>query len=45
MQLPWLMDNGARLGGVVLVFAGLYQLSPLEAFMPLQMPHAVLVYP
>jgi predicted metal-binding membrane protein len=26
----WLMDNAARLGGVVLVVAGLYQLSPLK---------------
>lgn len=26
----WLMDNGARLGGAVLVMAGLYQLSPLK---------------
>ena len=26
----WLMDNGARLGGAVLVVAGLYQLSPLK---------------
>jgi predicted metal-binding membrane protein len=30
MQMPWLMDNGARLGGVVLIIAGLYQLSPLK---------------
>ena len=27
----WLMDNGARIGGVVLVLAGLYQLSPLKS--------------
>src|SRR5438876_6507125 len=26
----WLMDNAARLGGVVLLVAGLYQLSPLK---------------
>ncbi len=26
----WLMDNAARLGGVVLVLAGLYQASPLK---------------
>jgi predicted metal-binding membrane protein len=26
----WLMDNGARIGGVVLVAAGAYQLSPLK---------------
>ena len=26
----WLMENAARLGGVVLVLAGLYQLSPLK---------------
>lgn len=26
----WLMSNGARLGGVVLIAAGLYQLSPLK---------------
>ena len=26
----WLMDNAARLGGVVLLLAGLYQLSPLK---------------
>ena len=26
----WLMENAARLGGVVLVVAGLYQLSPLK---------------
>lgn len=29
-QSMWLMDNGARLGGVILVAAGLYQLSPLK---------------
>jgi predicted metal-binding membrane protein len=27
---PWVMDNAARIGGVVLVLAGLYQLSPLK---------------
>ncbi len=27
----WLMDNASRIGGVVLVFAGLYQLSPMKA--------------
>ena len=26
----WLMENAARLGGVVLLVAGLYQLSPLK---------------
>jgi predicted metal-binding membrane protein len=26
----WLMDNAARIGGAVLVLAGLYQLSPLK---------------
>jgi predicted metal-binding membrane protein len=26
----WVMDNAARIGGVVLVVAGLYQLSPLK---------------
>jgi len=26
----WIMDNGARIGGVILVAAGLYQLSPLK---------------
>jgi predicted metal-binding membrane protein len=26
----WLMENGPRIGGVVLVLAGLYQLSPLK---------------
>ena len=26
----WLMDNASRIGGVVLVLAGLYQLSPLK---------------
>ena len=26
----WLMENGARLGGAVLIAAGLYQLSPLK---------------
>ena len=29
-QSMWLMNNGARLGGAVLVGAGLYQLSPLK---------------
>ena len=29
-QSMWLMDHGARLGGAVLVAAGLYQLSPLK---------------
>jgi predicted metal-binding membrane protein len=29
-QVMWLMANGARLGGAVLVAAGLYQLSPLK---------------
>jgi predicted metal-binding membrane protein len=26
----WVMDNAARIGGVVLILAGLYQLSPLK---------------
>ena len=26
----WLLDNAARIGGVVLILAGLYQLSPLK---------------
>ncbi len=29
-QVPWLIANAARLGGAVLVLAGLYQLSPLK---------------
>jgi predicted metal-binding membrane protein len=29
-QSTWLLANGRRLGGVVLVSAGLYQLSPLK---------------
>ena len=29
-QSMWLMDHAARLGGAVLVLAGLYQLSPLK---------------
>ncbi len=29
-QWMWLTDNAARIGGVVLVVAGLYQLSPLK---------------
>jgi predicted metal-binding membrane protein len=29
-QSMWLMENSARLGGVVLVVVGLYQLSPLK---------------
>src|SRR5215471_4339577 len=29
-QSMWLIENAARLGGVVLVVAGLYQLSPLK---------------
>jgi predicted metal-binding membrane protein len=29
-QSMWLMENGARIGGAVLVVAGLYQLSPLK---------------
>src|SRR6266571_4932529 len=29
-RVPWLMDNAARMGGAVLVLAGLYQLSPLK---------------
>jgi len=30
MDREWLMDNGARLGGVVIAAAGVYQLSPLK---------------
>ena len=30
VQSMWLMENAARLGGVVLLLAGLYQLSPLK---------------
>jgi predicted metal-binding membrane protein len=30
VQSMWLMENAARLGGVVLLVAGLYQLSPLK---------------
>jgi predicted metal-binding membrane protein len=29
-QVPWVMANAARLGGGVLVLAGLYQLTPLK---------------
>ena len=29
-QSMWIMDNGARIGGVILVAAGLYQLSPFK---------------
>lgn len=29
-QIPWLLLNGARIGGGLLVLAGLYQLSPLK---------------
>jgi len=29
-RVPWLMANAARIGGGVLVLAGLYQLSPLK---------------
>lgn len=29
-QFMWLMGNGARLGGLVLVLAGVYQLTPLK---------------
>jgi predicted metal-binding membrane protein len=28
--LPWLVENGARIGGTMLILAGLYQLSPLK---------------
>src|SRR5207248_9965515 len=27
---PWLLANAARIGGAILVLAGLYQLSPLK---------------
>lgn len=27
---PWLLDNSARIGGVVLIAAGVYQVSPLK---------------
>ena len=30
MDHEWLMDNGARLGGVLIIAAGAYQLSPLK---------------
>ena len=30
MQVPALMDNGARFAGIVLIGAGVYQLSPLK---------------
>lgn len=30
MDYMWLMDNGARLGGGLIVAAGIYQLSPLK---------------
>ena len=29
-QTMWLMDNAARIGGIVLTIAGLYQISPLK---------------
>src|SRR5437763_12176238 len=29
-QSMWIMENGARIGGIILVVAGLYQLSPLK---------------
>ncbi|MHB8627506.1 MAG: DUF2182 domain-containing protein [Aggregatilineales bacterium] len=29
-QFAWLMDNSSRIGGVILILAGLYQLSPLK---------------
>jgi predicted metal-binding membrane protein len=29
-QSMWLMQNGARIGGAILIVAGLYQLSPLK---------------
>ncbi len=29
-QSMWLMDNAARIGGAILILAGLYQLSPLK---------------
>lgn len=29
-QLFWLMENAARIGGIVLILAGVYQLSPLK---------------
>lgn len=29
-QFPWLMNNAARIGGIVLLLAGAYQLSPLK---------------
>ena len=29
-QVPWVMTNAARIGGAVLILAGLYQLSPLK---------------
>jgi predicted metal-binding membrane protein len=30
-EWPWLMDNAARIGGGVLIAAGIYQLSPLKS--------------
>ena len=29
-QLPWLVDNRSRIGGAILILAGLYQFSPLK---------------
>lgn len=29
-QIPWIMPNAARIGGGILVLAGLYQLTPLK---------------
>jgi predicted metal-binding membrane protein len=29
-RIPWLLVNGPRIGGILLVLAGLYQLSPLK---------------
>ena len=29
-QIPWIMMNAARIGGGILVLAGLYQLTPLK---------------
>jgi predicted metal-binding membrane protein len=31
-QIPWIMMNAARLGGGILVLAGLYQFTPLKHF-------------
>ena len=37
--------TAARIGGVVLIVAGAYQLSPLKTGVPFQMPHADHLHP